>query len=73
MRNPPKTAAEAQQLRYARWQGNPEGHAYKPGYCAYAVPDGYVMRQCDRRAGKGPHALYCKQHARMVGGGGEGS
>lgn len=65
MRNPPRTRAEADAMRYGRWAGNPEGMLLRPCYCAYVIGDTY-LNQCSRKPGHGPDGLYCKQHARMV-------
>lgn len=69
MLDPPKTKKEAQQYRYNKWAGNPQGRAYNPTQCVYEVHEsgrGYMFYQCSRKSGHGPDNLYCKQHAKMV-------
>lgn len=67
--NFPKTRAEAEAYRYDKWVGNPGGTRYNAGRCAAEVPDGtgWHRCQCQRKPGKGPDGLYCKQHAKMIG------
>lgn len=66
MLNPPMTQEEAEAHIYGRWSGNPKGHAYRPGRCAYSVWRNFISGQCSRIWGHGPGGLYCKQHAKMV-------
>ena len=68
MLNAPQTLEEAEQYRYNRWAGNPDGNDYEEGYCVYEVwtTDGWGSYQCQRNNGKGPSGLYCWQHAKMV-------
>lgn len=66
--NDPMTRVEAENTRYRRWAGNPQGIAYAPALCAKNIPDGgrsVLFRQCRRKPGYGPDGLYCKQHAGM--------
>jgi hypothetical protein len=68
---PPKTRRDAQNHRYGSWAANERGVAYNPKRCAYEIPggsSGMIYRQCSRPLGHGPAALYCKQHAKRVGG-----
>lgn len=68
MFNPPMTKEEAARYRYGQWVGWPHGFAYNQSRCAYEVGDAGFRHQCNRKPGHGPDGLYCKQHARMVGG-----
>lgn len=70
MINPPKTKQEAEKIKYGAWSGNPKGYPYNPDFCAYEVPDvvrSVLFHQCCRNPGHGPDALYCRQHAKIVG------
>ena len=68
MINPPKTRKEALAIQYG-----PKDEGY-PGWlqwfneacCAYPITIGNW--QCSRRPGHGPDNLYCRQHAKKVGG-----
>jgi len=66
----PKTREEAEQKRYGKWTGNPDGRKYDPARCAYEIwpagGGGWVSTQCCRNPGHGPAGLYCKQHAEKV-------
>jgi len=66
MFNAPKTLKEAKAYRYNIWGGNPNGHSFKEGKCAYEIMSNYLTYQCSRSDGHGPDCLYCKQHAKMV-------
>ena len=70
MINYPRTIEEARARRFGQWAGNPKGRPYIEGKCAYEVPDpgGWIFRQCSRKAAYGPGGLYCKTHAKRVGG-----
>lgn len=63
---PPKTLEEARKYRYNRWGGNPQGTAYKEGFCAYSVYDAHLSYQCRHKNGKGINGLYCGIHAKRV-------
>lgn len=70
----PKTIDEARAYRYGRWSERPRGTGYKEGFCAYELPQDprkgrWLKLQCSRPLGHGPDALYCRQHAKIVGGG----
>ena len=70
MIDPPKTLDEARKYRYGVWAGNPEGHKYKDGFCAYEVPGSsrrFHYYQCNHSNGKGINGLYCGVHAKKVG------
>lgn len=64
----PKTLEEAQAHIYGSWAGNPNGHKYHFGKCAYSYYQqrSYISRQCGCNNGHGPNGLYCKRHAKMV-------
>ncbi len=69
MFNPPKTIKEAKAYRYHKWAGNPNGRAYKEGFCSWQVWEvgrAITSHQCSRKNGHGPAGLYCRQHAKMV-------
>ncbi len=66
MMNPPLTKQVATVYVYNQWSGNIQGTQYKSECCAYEVWDRWLGYQCARRPGKGPAALYCAQHARIV-------
>ena len=69
MLSPPKTLEEARKYGYGDWAGNPQGHRYREGYCAYEIypTDRWMPYQCNRKNGHGINGLYCRQHAKMVG------
>jgi len=65
----PKTFREAASRRYGAWAGNPKGRAYMASQCAYSVYPNErfaIPKQCTRKPGHGPDALYCAQHAKSV-------
>lgn len=65
MRGYPTTAQAAAQVRY----GDRGEQAYEPRHCAYPVvpvSPRLPARQCERLAGFGPGALYCRTHAKVV-------
>lgn len=67
----PKTLEEARKYRYGEWAGNPKGNPYREGNCAeeaYSNDRSARFYQCTRKNGHGPAGLYCKQHAKKVGG-----
>jgi hypothetical protein len=69
MLNPLKTIEEARKYRYGTWAGNPRGHKYREGDCAFEVCGSgrsIVFYQCSRKNGHGLNKLYCKQHAKMI-------
>ncbi len=67
MLDAPKTLRAAQIYVYGQWAGNPKGHSYKRGYCAYHVfPPLGMHHQCMRKKGYGPNMLYCRQHTKML-------
>lgn len=70
MINAPKTREDAEKLRYCQWAGNPKGYVFDQNRCAYAVHDEItgLSRQCYREPNHGPDGLYCKRHAKMIGG-----
>lgn len=58
--------------RYGKWGGNPKGHKEDQGCCVAEVGMGDrwpIGRQCARKRGHGPDALYCKQHAAALASG----
>jgi len=66
----PTSKAEAVRYRYGKRSSQPQGVAYDPARCAAAVWGqwrGMIEAQCQRRAGHGPDALFCKQHAEKLG------
>ena len=65
----PTTLEEARQTRYGSWSGNPNGHKYVDGRCAYEVHDagrGVLFHQCNHANGHGACNLYCKHHAQIL-------
>lgn len=62
----PKTRAEAAAYRYGRWAGKPFGNGYDHAKCAAEVADGWMHKQCAKKPGHGPDALYCKTHEKMI-------
>ncbi len=70
MFNLPKTREEAENYRYGKWAAKPKGQPWTEMRCAYEVyiSSTWHFRQCSRPPGWGPDGLYCKQHAKRVGG-----
>jgi len=69
MLHPPQTLEEARAYRYHVWGGNPKGHPYREGYCAYECYSNdrtMTFYQCSRKMGKGVAGLYCGTHAKKV-------
>lgn len=67
MLNPPKTLEAAQAYRYNEWAAW-TGNKYIPTQCAWEIYNSFTYYQCSRNPGHGPEGLYCKQHAKKVGG-----
>ena len=51
--------------RYGSWAGRPNGVAENPADCVEEIQERQrwpTFRQCRRKRGHGPGALYCRQH-----------
>lgn len=62
----PTTKDEAAKYRYGRWAGRPFGDGYDAAKCAAEVSDGWMHKQCAKKPGHGPDALYCSMHAKKL-------
>lgn len=64
-----KSREQAENYRYNKWAGNPNGTKYTPSRCAYPVWSGgrgSMQHQCLRPCGYGPEGLFCQTHAPMM-------
>lgn len=62
----PKTKEEAAKYRYGTWGGNTRGFAFDSTRCAAEVPSGWLFKQCAKKPGHGPDALYCSMHTKKL-------
>lgn len=52
----------------AEWSRNEKGIKEDFDRCVKTVAGGGWVYQCSRKRGHGKDGLYCKQHAKMIGG-----